>query len=121
MKIRIKVKYVLSFFVFLGLLLLGFTSCSQFGTLPSGKDLERVRQSTNYNQEKKEFVNRLPNIMESMKKRVETWAVTREFFFGSDSFRKPKEKLPEITPNLKDFLKKSDHLKVIWLGTQPYY
>ena len=55
MKIRIKVKYVLSFFVFLGFTPWFYKLFSIWN--PSlGKDLERVRQSTNYNQGKRNLL-----------------------------------------------------------------
>ncbi len=38
------------------------------------------------------------------------------WFFGDDNDRSPKEKLPEVVPNIKSFLVTSDHIKVIWLG-----
>ena len=39
-----------------------------------------------------------------------------DWFFGDDNDRSPKEKLPEVVPNIKSFLITSDHIKVIWLG-----
>ena len=39
-----------------------------------------------------------------------------KWFFFDDNQRVPKKRLPETVPDLKNFLEKSDHLKVIWLG-----
>ena len=98
------------------LLLVGLSSCSQFGQLPSGKHLQKIKKSNNFSKEKEQFVNRRPNLFDKIKKRMESKSLWFDFFFGGDNERTPKEKLPEVVPNLQKFLKKSDHIKVIWLG-----
>ena len=98
------------------LLLIGLSSCSQFGQLPSGRHLQKIKKSNNFSKEKEQFVNRRPNLFDKIRKRMEAESLWYDFFFGGGNQRTPKEKLPEVVPNLQDFLKKSDHIKVIWLG-----
>ena len=107
---------ILSSLLLIGVFLLVLSSCSQFGYLPKGKHRENIQESKNFSKEKKQFVNRRPKLFERIKKRMESRSLWVDWFFGDDNDRSPKEKLPEVMPDLKIFLEKSKHIKVIWLG-----
>jgi len=92
-----------------------FNSCGTFGSRPEGSYLDNILKSPHYNSEKKSFVNRRPKT--EMKKDNEEmgFGFVFEWFAGvKDS--EPKSALPEVKPNLKDFLEPSKELKVIWFG-----
>lgn len=99
--------------IFLGLLVI--TGCSSFGARPSDKDRSRFLESKQYNPEKKQFENRQTGLLEEMRKRAFTWKIFKEWFqAGKD--RVPKEKLPEVKPDMEKFLASSEDLKIIWFG-----
>ena len=72
--------------------------------------------SKNFSKEKDQFVNRRPDILEKMKKRMTSIPLWIDWFFGDENDRSPKIRLPEVVPDIKYFVTKSDHIKVIWLG-----
>ena len=45
-------------------------------------------------------------LFERIKKRMESRSLWVDWFFGDDNERTPKEKLPEVMPDLKNFLEK---------------
>ena len=112
---RFLIKYVLSTTTFLLFLVLCVSNCSQFGTLPKGKDLIRLKNSKQYDYKKRKFVNRRLDIIEVMRKRIDSASITWDWFFG-DNNRVPEKKMPEATPDMESFLKQSDRIKFIWLG-----
>jgi len=91
------------------------TSCSTFGTRPEGVELINFKGSDQYNKEKGVFENRRPTLIDEMKKKSMSFKLLKEWF----STRKnsvPLSLLPEIKPNLKDFMNSSSDLKIIWFG-----
>ena len=114
--IPINIKLIISSIIFLAIFLLGLSSCSQFGNLPDGKHLQRIQESKHFSKEREQFVNRRPDILDKMRERMQSKSLWVYWFFGDDNDRSPKEKLPEIVPDIKSFLTISDHIKVIWLG-----
>lgn len=86
-----------------------------FGTRPVAADHERFRSSPQFFSEKNEFDNRRPNLRAEMMKRIRV----SDYFkavFGSVKDQVPSGKLPEVRPDINEFLKPSDRLKVIWFG-----
>lgn len=96
--------------------LLSLSACSAFGKDPDGKHLEKIQSSPNFDKEKDSFVNRRPNILDTMREGQSMIKLTFEFLFGGQKHRAPSEKLPDIKPDVAEFLKKSDKLKFIWFG-----
>lgn len=88
---------------------------SQFGTLPGKEFLDRFSTSKQFDVAKKVFVNRRPQILKEMRKRAMSLATFVEFFRPRKD-RFPSKPLPEVKPDLKQFLEPSNDLKVIWFG-----
>ncbi len=102
----------------LGMIIVGgiiMTGCSAFGTKP-GKEYEaKFLASRQYNQERKIFLNRRPDLVQEMRKKAFSVSTFVEFFSkGKD--RVPTKALPESKPDIQDFLKYSEDIKVIWFG-----
>lgn len=99
--------------VFGGVMLVG---CSALGTSPGKDKVEKFKDSKNYNAEKEVFDNRIPNLRdEMMKKNKFTFSSLMEFLKKMKTLQ-PTSKLPEMKPNLEEFLKPSKDLKTIWFG-----
>lgn len=96
--------------------LLSLSACSAFGKDPEGKHLEKIQSSPHFDKEKDSFVNRRPDILSTMREGQSMFKLTLEFLFGGQKHRSPSEKLPEVKPDVEEFLKKSDKLKFIWFG-----
>lgn len=111
----------LSIFVLLGITGFGLVGCEQFGAIPKGEYLTVVEQSPQYDGEEEVFVNRRPEILETMTVWENFWAdpFGREepnFLFNSNQ-GEPKAPLPEDrNPNLALFQQSDDTVKFIWLG-----
>ncbi|WP_373999298.1 MBL fold metallo-hydrolase [Bdellovibrio bacteriovorus] len=89
--------------------------CAAFGTRP-GKDYqEKFSQSPNYDKNEKAFVNRQQEAIKEMRKRAMSFSTLKEWFSKGEN-RTPAHPLPEVKPDLAEFLKPSDHLKTIWFG-----
>lgn len=71
---------------------------------------------TNYSVESGEFIN-LPSTMTKSKEMsfTETLSVMKKIFLDKAT-RAPQVKLPEVKPDLTEFLIKSDFVKFVWLG-----
>ncbi len=120
MKIYIFGRMYMKLFAVLLVLIIGiiffFNNCSAFGKNPSGEHLKKISESNRFDKERKEFVNRDPNVLDEMQKKAGFWKPMKEFFFGGSKYSKPKEKLPELKPDLEYFTKKSESIKFIWFG-----
>lgn len=91
-------------------------SCSAFGKNPEGAHLEKITQSPQFDKQREQFVNRRADILEKMRDRQNYLGMIMKFLFGGEKNRAPSDKLPEIKPDMEEFLKKSDSLKFIWFG-----
>ena len=109
-------KILILVFLTLGLAAFFISSCSTFGSLPQGEELDRVASSPNYDKDRKQFVNRQQDVLDEMRKKAFSWKVFKEWFGGNEAERVPKNKLPEEKPDLQAFLEDSEELKVIWFG-----
>lgn len=90
-------------------------NCSVFGTLPSGDDKNRILKSPQYSAMAQAFVNRRPNIDKELNPEGISWRTILGAFWKKENAQ-PKEKLPEVAPNLAQFLQPSKQAKAIWLG-----
>ena len=107
---KMKVAIALIFTFILGAAMT--TGCSSLGSRPEVLDLNR---SSHYDVDKGIFVNRRPTIIKDMKDRALSLAVAKEWLFSKKQ-RVPTQKLPEVKPNIEEFLKPADQIKVIWFG-----
>ena len=108
--------------IFLSLILLLVVSvfilqgCSSFGDAPTGSHLETISKSKNYSKIQDRFVNRRQDEIDKSHLNRSYWQMSKKFFFGGGKSRKPKDKLPELTPIFKDFVGLHDQVKFIWFG-----
>lgn len=87
----------------------------RLGTRPGKSDQARFLKSPQYNSSKKEFQNRLPKLIEEMrKKNFNLDLVVRWFSPGVN--RQPGRLLPEMSPDLKEFMSVEGGPKAIWFG-----
>lgn len=99
----------------LALIALYFLSYTSFGKRPGEEYKEIFEASAHYDKEQKIFVNRRPTLIAEMRKRTMTPKLFFDFFRkGID--RAPSDLLPEVKPDIEEFLKPNADLKVIWFG-----
>lgn len=98
------------------LTIVSFIQCSAFGKDPHGTHLEKIQKSTNYDVSREQFVNRRADILEKMRENQNMFSLAIRFIFGGDKHQRPDQKLPEVKPDIAEFLKKSDGMKFIWFG-----
>ncbi len=91
------------------------SACGVMGKNPSKQRVKEYSQLKYFDKEKEVFKNRRQKIIKQMAKRNFNFGTMKKFFKVKDKIY-PKEKLPERTPVLAEFLKKNSTLKVIWFG-----
>ena len=96
-------------------LAIALLSCAPLGTRPSDGDVERFSTSQHYNVEKKQFENRLPNVMEAMNRRVYSMDSFKAWMDGPEQGRPPGP-LPTQQADIEAFSAPDGSLKIIWLG-----
>lgn len=90
-------------------------SSTSFGSRPGEEYKPLFEASAHYDKEQKIFVNRRPDLIKEMRKRVLTLDGLIKFFSkGID--KTPSSPLPQVKPDLQEFLKPSSDLKAIWFG-----
>ena len=88
---------------------------SNLGSRPSAADKAAFTSSSQYNQLSGLFENRRPNIIAELNNNEMSWKLIKDWLFGGKD-RAPESKLPEVKPDMAEFLQISDELKVIWFG-----
>ena len=117
-----KTLYTLGSFIVLGALItIGLFTYEPFGKIPSGKFLTRIEASPHYHETKEVFVNRRPDIKDTMTVGADFWAdpLGREVpnFLFNNNQTEPAGLLPEErNPDLAAFEASDDSVKFIWLG-----
>ncbi|MGC6530346.1 MAG: MBL fold metallo-hydrolase [Candidatus Puniceispirillaceae bacterium] len=111
--------------IFMGLIGFLFVSilagCEQFGAIPKGAYLEQARQSPQYHLERDIFINRRPDILDTMNVGERFFAdpfgkQEPNFLFNANQ-TEPASPLPEDkNPDLAAFQNSDDAIKFIWLG-----
>lgn len=85
------------------------------GSNPSHVDQERFKQSQQYNSEKQVFENRQADLFEKMNARFSLWSNLRKWLEDAPD-RAPGGKLPEVRPDMEEFMSTDDDVKIIWFG-----
>ena len=117
-----KTLYTLGSFIVLGALItIGLFTYEPFGKIPSGKFLTRIEASPHYHETKEVFVNRRPDIKDTMTVGADFWAdpLGREVpnFLFNNNQTEPAGLLPEErNPDLAAFEASDGRVKFIWLG-----
>jgi L-ascorbate metabolism protein UlaG (beta-lactamase superfamily) len=104
--------------IILALLIAGvaaFFNSPQFGKLPSGERLERIKRSPHYRDG--EFQNL--SHTSSLKEGVSMVRVLYEFFFNKSKRSRPKQPLPSQKTNLHDLSPEENVL--VWFGHSSYF
>ena len=96
-------------------------SYDQFGAIPKGAHLEMVKQSPQWHLERDIFVNRRPDILDTMdigsRFLADPFGKDEPNFLFNDHQTVPEGRLPEErNPDLVAFSQSSDSVKFIWLG-----
>jgi len=114
-----KLKMIISVFVLMIIVLLFHVMDNMLmGKTPEALAV-RVSSSSQYNKERQEFQNRRPDVIREMDANLSKEFSMGEFIVGMfiDKNNKiPKHKLPEVKPDMAEFLKPSEKAKIIWLG-----
>ena len=105
-------------FIVVALLIFGiwlFMQQRQFGKLPSGERLERIKKSPNYKDDHFQNIHLTPQLAEG----VSMFTVMRKFFFEKNKHSKP----PNILPSKKTDLLNLDPNKniLVWFGHSSYF
>lgn len=92
-----------------------FMNQPQFGKLPSGKRLERIKRSPNYRDNEFKNLSHTPNLKEG----VSMPRVFYEFFFNKSKRSRPKKPLPSQKTNLHNLT--PDENVLVWFGHSSYF
>ncbi|WP_413943576.1 MBL fold metallo-hydrolase [Bdellovibrio sp. HCB-162] len=84
-----------------------------FGSSPNGEQVESFKKSPQFRDGK--FVNRIPDVLEKMRKEAFSVSTIMEWLAKGEG-RVPATSLPEVKPDLNEFLKPCQDVKVIWFG-----
>ena len=87
----------------------------QFGKLPSGERLERIKKSPNYKDGQFQNIHFTPNLAEG----VSMFTVMRQFFFGKSKHSKPPGVLPSKKTDLLNL--DPDKNSLVWFGHSSYF
>ena len=95
--------------------------CQQFGSNPTGPDLEILQKSAHYDKIDSIFVNRKRDITHNIGDDISFWddplgRITPNYLFNSNQ-TSPNGLMPEDrTADMKSFIESSRTIKFIWLG-----
>ena len=112
---------LLKIFVFLSVICIIFFSYfwikvrPRLGANPSGKYLSQISTSPNYDKKKSKFVNFQESLIIEAEKNVDTWKILFEFLFSKNQVT-PKEKIPQVIPDLNQFASAKEGVQLIWFG-----
>lgn len=90
--------------------------CAPFGSSPDAEQQARFIDSPQFNTESQRFENRRPNVIEDTREEAFNLAMIYEFFIADRPDGVPVQPLPQVTPQMAEFMAPSDDLKIIWFG-----
>lgn len=109
--------FAVFFFKFIGVIYLYVSARPRLGAKPSGKLFERLLSSPQFDRKLHQFVNPNERTIQKVRAKMKGFDMTREFFFSKKKDLVPKIKLPEVFPDLKDFLStQRNEFKFVWFG-----
>src|SRR6185312_2460750 len=106
---------ILSILVLLVIAVFGFLHLPQFGKLPSGARLERIKQSANYKNGQFQNVSLTPTMTEG----VGFFSVLMQFLFDKKKRVKPVGIIPSVKTDLLNLNPAKDIL--VWFGHSSYF
>jgi len=105
----------LSIVVLLGLSIGIFVRLPQFGKLPSGERLERIKKSPHYKEGQFQNMHFTPNLVEG----VSIATVMKQFLFGKNKNRTPPGVVPARKTDLLNLVPSKNCL--VWFGHSSYF
>lgn len=88
---------------------------SIFGSLPKPSQFEQFRKSKHFDSQAKRFLNRNQPAIDQMRRELMSFSLALQWFKAGKN-RRPKGLLPQVKPQMEEFLKPSQQLKIIWFG-----
>jgi len=92
-----------------------FMQQSQFGKLPTGAQLERIKNSSNFKDGQFQNISFTPNLKEG----ISYFTVLRKFFFGKGKRNKPVSVFPSVKTDLHALA--IDKNIFVWFGHSSYF
>ena len=86
-----------------------------FGAHPSADERQRYSNSNAFNSTQGIFENRRPALIKDMYAELSKWEIVLDWFAESENAT-PSSKLPELSPDIAEFMQESEHTKLIWMG-----
>lgn len=99
----------------LALALYAFLQTPTFGAQPTAAQIKSFSQSPQFDVQTEEFRNRRPNLFNEMREKTSIPNMLREWFKDRPE-GSPKQRLPEVKPDLAQFMENTDDTKIIWFG-----
>ena len=90
--------------------------CAPFGSSPNAEQQSQFVRSPQFNAESSRFENRRPYVIEETREEAFNLAMIYEFFIADRPDGVPAQPLPQVTPQMAEFMAPSDDLKIIWFG-----
>jgi len=87
----------------------------QFGKLPSGERLQRIKNSPNYKNGAFQNLSHTPDLTDG----ATYFSVSKDFFFGKHERRFPERLIPSVKTNLHSIPKHENVL--VWFGHSSYF
>ena len=106
---------ILYLFVLIFIAAVAFLKQAKFGKLPSGKRLEKIKQSVNYKNGSFQNLSHTPALSEG----VGFFTVLKEFLFNKNKRVKPVDTIPSIKTDLLNLDPAKDIL--VWFGHSSYF
>lgn len=88
---------------------------AQFGKLPSGERLQRIKNSPNYKNGAFQNLSHTPDLTDG----ATYFSVSKDFFFGKHQRRFPEGNIPSLKTNLHELPIEEDLL--LWFGHSSYF
>jgi len=92
-----------------------FMQTPQFGSVPKGERLEKIKQASNYQDGQFQNIHHTPDLAEG----VSMFTVLNKFFFGKSKRNKPKDVLPSQKTDLLRLDPAEDI--IVWFGHSSYF
>lgn len=92
-----------------------FMRLPQFGKMPTGEQLEKIKRSPNFREGKFQNISYTPNLKEG----VSFFTALKKFIFNKSKRAKPASSLPSVKANLHTL--PADKNIIVWFGHSSYF
>lgn len=87
----------------------------RMGSHPTGQHLETIKNSPQFSLKQDKFINKDEKLITDARKNANYWKMTWEFLVPKNHVT-PKSRLPDVNPDINQFIKIASNPKFIWLG-----